>query len=146
MTPEWHRNPPPKIMRVLTFIMFPSISAVMFLFSAFVLPPVFHTETKWWIVAFVTGGPLAMMGWALFVAALQPKRIALDADAMVWETGLGKIVRIPRERILRLEPLQNRKHGIAMCFFLDEKGREKWTGVTVEIEQTIRAWLVKLSS
>ncbi len=133
----------PRIMRILLATAFPFISFILFVFSASVLPWAMGGPTMWWIVALVTAGPLAMNVWAVFLTMRQPVRIRLDSDAMVWETGFKKVKRIPKERVLRLEPLQDRKYGLAMCFYLDENGREKWTGVTVEIERAIRAWMAQ---
>ncbi len=140
-TPTWYPNPLPRIMRILLVTGFPTVSIILFVSTAFVLPALFRSEVKWWIVAFATALPIVMNAWAVFLAAREPKRVALQPDALVWETGLRKTIRIPKERVLRLEPLQNRKHGIAMCFYVDEKGRERWTGFTVEIERAIQAWL-----
>jgi len=141
MTEDWHPNPMPMASRTLSLILFPTGSLLLFLLSVLVLPSLSHGEVKWWIVALVTPGPLLMMAWDFLVGAMQPRRILLEPEVLLYETGLDRFHRIPRAKILRLQLLENRRHGMSMCFFLNPRGREDWIPVTIANEALIKQWL-----
>jgi len=138
---EWLPNPPLAVVHRLIFIVWPSMSVGLFVFAYFVVPKMVQEEPNLGIALFIAGGPLLFMAWSLLIEARQPKRILLEPAALVWVTGLRKIRHVPKSRVLRTEPLQNRKHGFALCFYLDERGQERWVPVTVSIEEQIIRWL-----
>ncbi len=138
---EWYPNSYPRSVRMTDFIMWPLISVSLFLSFFLVVPALRNEPPKLWVVAFVTIGPLLMMAWSLAVSASAPKQVRLDDHALVWESGFGKIHQIPRSRIVRLGGIERRRHGLAMCVFLDERGREQWIPITVANEKLVQRWL-----
>src|SRR5437867_7927704 len=120
---EWLPNPPSAVVHRLIFVVWPTMSIGLFVFAYFGVPKMVQEEPNLGIALFIAVGPLLFMVWSVFIEAREPKRVRLEPEWLVWETGLRRIQRVPKSRVLRTEPLQNRKHGFALCVYLDEQGR-----------------------
>jgi len=136
----------PKRFMIFIITVFPAMSVFLFLFTTLVLPSALRAPTKWPIVLLVTVGPWLMAVVAFLGDLRHPRRIRLEAGAMMWDSGLGRRHVVPRANVLRLEPLENRRRGLAMCVFVDGRGAESWVAVTTTNEERIRTWLEGRSS